>query len=74
MTTEQHAELRVLDAEERAGKTLTGAEKGRLADLRRAEILMSVKEMFDIDFKKVAAAVTQQLPKTNPATADREIR
>jgi hypothetical protein len=59
MTSEQQAELHLLDAEERAGKVLTGAEHGRLADLRRAEILETVKEM---------------LPKVNPVTANVEKR
>lgn len=59
MTIEQQKELHLLDAEERAGKTLTGAEKGRLADLRRAEILETVKEM---------------LPTVNPVTAKVEKR
>lgn len=59
MTIEQQAELRMLDAEERAGKHLTGAEKGRLADLRRAEILETVQGM---------------LPAVSPVIAERETR
>lgn len=59
MTIEQQAELRMLDTEERTGKVLTGAERGRLADLRRAEILETVQGM---------------LPAVSPMIADVEKR
>jgi hypothetical protein len=59
MTTEELKELTRLDAEDRAGKVLTGSERGRLADLRRAEILDAVNAL---------------LPTVNPATSKREVR
>lgn len=59
MTPEQLEELTRLDAEDRAGKVLTGSERGRLADLRRAEILDVVNTL---------------LPTVNPTTSKREVR
>lgn len=59
MTLEEQAEWCRLDQEERNGKHLTGAEKGRLADLRRAEILDAVRGM---------------LPAVSPVMADVEKR
>jgi hypothetical protein len=59
MTSELQAELRVLDERERQGEVLTGGEKGRLADLRRAEILDTVAGV---------------LPPVNPVTAGAEVR
>ena len=38
----ERAELNQLAADERLGRILTGEQKGRLADLRRAEILETV--------------------------------
>lgn len=59
MTTDELAELKVLDGSERAGRVLTGAERGRLADLRRAEILDTVASL---------------LPPLHPVTAKVEVR
>jgi hypothetical protein len=59
MNENERAELSQLDADDRVGKVLTGAERGRLADLRRAEILDQVASM---------------LPPVNPVTAAAEIR
>lgn len=59
MTADERVELTRLDQAERAGQVLTGAERGRLADLRRAEIL---------------DAVTKLMPPVNPTTAKREVR
>lgn len=44
MQGDEQDELVQLDADERAGKVLTGGQRGRLADLRRAEILSTVSE------------------------------
>lgn len=43
MDAEQRAELAQLEADERDGKVLTGCQRGRLAELRRAEILETVR-------------------------------
>ena len=59
MIAQERAELAQLEADERAGKVLTGAERGRLADLRRADILDAVKAL---------------LPTVNPTTSKREVR
>jgi hypothetical protein len=59
MNDEERAELAQLDAAERDGLVLTGGERGRLADLRRAEIL---------------ATVAGLLPPVNPVTAGTEVR
>jgi hypothetical protein len=59
MMAQERAELAQLEADERAGKVLTGAERGRLADLRRADILDAVKAL---------------LPTVNPTTSKREVR
>jgi len=59
MTNDEREELQQLEVADRAGQILTGAERGRLVDLRRAEIL---------------DAVARMLSPVNPATADMEIR
>lgn len=59
MTSDELHELKQLDAAERSGQVLTGAERGRLADLRRAEILAAVAGLF---------------PPINPITAGMEVR
>ncbi len=43
MNADERAVLVLLDAAERDGRVLTGAERGRLADLRKAEILDEVR-------------------------------
>lgn len=43
MNAEERDEFSRLDTAQRDGKLLTGAELGRLADLRRAEILETVQ-------------------------------
>lgn len=45
MTDEEFIELNTLGTAERAGRLLTGVERGRLADLRRKEILLAVAAM-----------------------------
>jgi hypothetical protein len=47
----QDAELHELDAAERAGQVLTGAQRGRLADLRQADTLSKVSAMLRPDKK-----------------------
>lgn len=43
MTLEDQQELAFLEAEERSGRILTGGQRGRLWDLRRAEILDAIQ-------------------------------
>lgn len=43
MTNEEFLELSFLDAQERTGAVLTGKEKGRLWDLRKAELIESFR-------------------------------
>lgn len=59
MTPAERELLAQLDAKDRAGCVLTGLERGRLADLRRAEILETVLSL---------------LPPVTPAIHDREVR
>lgn len=47
--THEQTELERLDAAERAGELLTGEQRGRLADLRRADILLAVEAMLHQD-------------------------
>lgn len=59
MTADERVEWTRLEQAERAGQVLTGTERGRLADLRRAEIL---------------DAVAKLAPPVNPTTAKRKVR
>lgn len=52
MKADERTELDGLDAAERAGQVLTGAQRGRLADLRRADILATVANMLHPDKKE----------------------
>jgi hypothetical protein len=52
MKAGEQAELHALDAAERDGHVLTGAERGRLADLRRADILDVVATLLPPDKKE----------------------
>jgi hypothetical protein len=45
MTAQERETLHELDAAERSGQVLTGAQRGILADLRRAEIIASVMSL-----------------------------
>jgi hypothetical protein len=48
---DEQTELHELDTAEREGKLLTGAQRGRLADLRQADTLAKVEAMLHSDKK-----------------------
>mgnify|MGYP001569982191 CR=1 FL=1 len=52
MNKDERTELAELDTAERAGQVLTGDQRGRLADLRRADILAAVSAMWHPDKKE----------------------